>query len=84
MGYIYRKPSKSSLTSVETVEGEPIERKIDITTSSAAATSLRGDMGRLLSITNHRLYRQGRDYQIRIGAHKSYTGRAQVFAIRSD
>jgi len=41
-------------------------------------------MGRLLSITNHRLYRQGRDYQIRIGAHKSYTGRAQVFAIRSD
>jgi len=29
MGYIYRKPSKSSLKSVETVEGEPIEHKIE-------------------------------------------------------
>ena len=29
MGYIYRKPSKSSLSSVETVEGEPIEHKIE-------------------------------------------------------
>ena len=29
MGYIYRKPSKSSLTSVECVEGEPIEHKIE-------------------------------------------------------
>jgi len=29
MGYKYRIPSKSSLTSVETVEGEPIEHKIE-------------------------------------------------------
>jgi len=29
MGYKYRKPIKSSLTSVETVEGEPIEHKIE-------------------------------------------------------
>ena len=29
MGYIYRKPNKSSLSSVETVEGEPIEHKIE-------------------------------------------------------
>jgi len=29
MGYKYKLPSKSSLTSVETVEGEPIEHKIE-------------------------------------------------------
>jgi hypothetical protein len=29
MGYKYRKPSKSTLKSVETVEGEPIEHKIE-------------------------------------------------------
>jgi len=62
----------------------PTNRKFEIATSSAGATNLRGDAGRLLSITNHRLYRQGRNYHIRIGAHKSYTGRAQVFALRTD
>ena len=62
----------------------PTTRKIVLSTSSSGATNLRGDAGKLLSRHNHRLYRQGRLYKIRIGAFKDFVGTAKVFALRPD
>ena len=52
--------------------------------TSGACRSMLGDTGQILSRHNHRLYRQGRLYNIRIGCDKTFTGTATVFALRDD
>lgn len=43
----------------------PVQRQIQLATSSGGTTHV-ADVGRLLSMVNHRLYRQGKTYQVKI------------------
>lgn len=52
--------------------------------SNAANTVMRGDSGRIASLGNHRLYRQGRNYKIRVGVDPNSTATYAVFALRND
>lgn len=46
----------------------PVQRKVQIGTSSQVANTTGAivDVGRMLSVVNHRLYRQGKTYQVKI------------------
>lgn len=52
--------------------------------SGAANVTLRGDAGRICSLGNHRLYRQGRNYKIRIGVDADSSVQYEVWALRND
>lgn len=60
------------------------QTRMYLTPSNAAGTFLRGDAGRICSLMNHRLYRQGRNYQIRIGVDSNTPVQYEVFALRND
>ena len=62
----------------------PTTRKIYLNASSAAADNIRGDAAKLLSRHNHRLYRQGRLYNIRLGVDMDVNGVYEVYALRPD
>lgn len=62
----------------------PTTRKIYLNVSGAANDNQRGDVAKLLSRHNHRLYRQGRLYNIRIGCDHNVNGVFEVYALRPD
>lgn len=62
----------------------PTTRKIYLNASSGNADNTRGDTAKLLSRHNHRLYRQGRLYNIRIGVDMDVNGVYEVYALRPD
>ena len=61
----------------------PTTRKIYLN-ASGTNTNLRGDTAQLLSRHNHRLYRQGRTYEIRVGLDMDVNGVYEVYALRPD
>ena len=58
------------------VRGSPI--------SSGAAANTLVDMARNLSVLNRRLYRFGRNYQVKVDLRNDYVGQVEVFALRDD
>ena len=62
----------------------PTTRKIYLNTTNALNANHRGDTAKLLSRHNHRLYRQGRTYEIRIGLDPDINGIYEVYALRPD
>ena len=63
----------------------PTTRKIYVRPALSSATRYAGDAAKLLSRHNHRLYRQGRNYQLRVGLDAtSNIGEVEVFALRPD
>ena len=62
----------------------PTTRKIYLNSSNELNDNLAGDAGKLLSRHNHRLYRQGRMYEIRVGVDADIQGVYEVYSLRPD
>ena len=63
----------------------PTTRKIYVRPALSSATRYAGDTAKLLSRHNHRLYRQGRNYRLRVGLDAtSGIGSIEVYALRPD
>ncbi len=60
-----KKPDADSSFRDMKAEYYPVQRQVNLATSAAGTTYL-VDVGRQLSVTNHRLYRQGKTYQVKI------------------
>lgn len=61
----------------------PVQRTFGLTSSDAAGNVHLLDVGRALSVTNHRLYRQGKTYKVKLDLINATanTGRYQVWAL---
>lgn len=77
----WRKENKRSATGVSIMS---TQTRYYLESTSSGASHLRGDAGRICSLGNHRLYRQGRNYKIRIGVDADSSVQYEVFALRND
>ena len=69
--------AKKSKTHYPVVRGSPI--------ASGGAANTLVDMARNLSVLNRRLYRYGRNYNVKVDVRHDYAGPAiEVFALRDD
>lgn len=64
--------------------GVPTTRRIYCKPSVVSSTDISGDVSKLLSQTNHRLYRQGRNYKIRVGIDPGQPVTATIYSLRPD
>lgn len=60
------------------------QRKLYCAPSGGSSTLVRIDSGKILSQINHRLYRQGRNYCLRVGVDPNSAGTYDVYALRDD
>lgn len=60
----------------------PVVRKSPLSNGAAANTLV--DTARNLSVLNRRLYRYGRNYEVKIDLRNDHVGQVQVFALRDD
>ena len=60
----------------------PVVTKSPLSNGAAANTLV--DTARCLSVMNRRLYRFGRNYEVKIDLRNDHVGQVQVFALRDD
>ena len=60
----------------------PVVRKSPLSNGAAANTLV--DTARNLSVLNRRLYRYGRNYEVKVDLRNDHVGQVQVFALRDD
>ena len=60
----------------------PVVRKSPLSNGAAANTLV--DTARNLSVLNRRLYRYGRNYEVKVDLREDFPGPVQVFALRDD
>ena len=60
----------------------PVVRKSSLSNGGAANTLV--DTARNLSVLNRRLYRYGRNYEVKVDVRNDFGGQIEVFALRDD
>lgn len=60
----------------------PVVTQMPLSSGAAANTAV--DTARCLSVVNRRLYRFGRNYEVKVDLRNDYVGQVEVFALRDD